>query len=705
MEDISVASSVQPLQLSRTFQFDSKTKGGIRIFGCKSRLASDDFVLPAWIVFLSRLMFLTATLAIMVYSMQIVKTGPSCLKLHNLDIYMPVMLALMSANGILNLLLALQSARGVIWDPNPNARHWVSPLVHTSFMLGIIEIILVINGTIWISNALASDCAKTDAEQVSMYVILGLIVFKWLGISVTIIIVVISLKDLWPVCCCRSRSNGQRSGQLSSTILDHVTDPGECFFNIFKRCCVASKQVDYFNDIADLINDAFGDQEFVPTDIAAALILLSEKNQQIEIQPKSMKNKEIHLRHLEEYVGYAFAIYGWPMYLLDNDSRLKHCWNLVTNLSPCSCCCCFGTYKDYAQADNCCLGHSAALKLKVPHINDDDIIHLSLKNGFLETPFLVVADQKLAKIVIAIRGTLSLADIMTDMVAKPVSLKSVLEERMSQLNFTVQEEGEIDKMSPAIQVHMGMAQAALYVLNEINENHLLEKASVEFPDFPLVITGHSLGAGTAAILAFILKLKYPSVKCFAFGPPGGLLSHEASIMSSQFITSVVAGDDLIPRLSFNGYLNLRTKMKRALRACKLPKHKVLATGLCNCLSPLTWKQRLREDPSITDEIIDESETLNYGSTLDVERGVEDSQESCWPEMLPPGKIVHIFQQKSDDDENQVSMCLRDPRELGEILVSSTMINDHTPSSYLKLICKAKARFIRNQSHDDSNPSV
>ena len=50
------------------------------------------------------------------------------------------------------------------------------------------------------------------------------------------------------------------------------------FFVTFQRCCVASKQVEYFNDVADLINDIFKDEAFVPTDIAAALILLSERN-------------------------------------------------------------------------------------------------------------------------------------------------------------------------------------------------------------------------------------------------------------------------------------------------------------------------------------------------------------------------------------------------------------------------------------------
>ena len=138
-----------------------------------------------------------------------------------------------------------------------------------------------------------------------------------------------------------------------------------------------------------------------------------------------MKNKEIHLRNLEEYMAYAFASYGCAMYLIDNDDKFKHCINMASSVSLCSCCCCLPSrsFHDFSENDNCCLGNLATLKLKVPHLNQDDIIHMTTKNSFLETPFMVIADQKMQKIVISIRGTLSLADLMTDMVAKPVSLK------------------------------------------------------------------------------------------------------------------------------------------------------------------------------------------------------------------------------------------------------------------------------------------
>jgi hypothetical protein len=41
--------------------------------------------------------------------------------------------------------------------------------------------------------------------------------------------------------------------------------------------------------------------------------------------------------------------------------------------------------------------------------------------------------------------------------------------------------------------------------------------------YDLVLVGHSLGAGTAAILAILLQQEYPGLHCYAYSPPGGLL--------------------------------------------------------------------------------------------------------------------------------------------------------------------------------------
>ena len=83
-----------------------------------------------------------------------------------------------------------------------------------------------------------------------------------------------------------------------------------------------------------------------------------------------------------------------------------------------------------------------------------------------------------------------------------------------------------------------------------------------------MVVGHSLGAGVASVLALLLKLenKYPMMVCYAYSPPGALFryvclhvfrdmiiadqlifSYPLAEYSKQFITTVVVGNDIIPR--------------------------------------------------------------------------------------------------------------------------------------------------------------
>lgn len=75
-----------------------------------------------------------------------------------------------------------------------------------------------------------------------------------------------------------------------------------------------------------------------------------------------------------------------------------------------------------------------------------------------------------------------------------------------------------------------MIQAAVYMKAQLVGQRILEKAFNRVREkrtvaesFRLVIVGHSLGAGTATILAVLLKEEYPNLQCYAYSPPGGLL--------------------------------------------------------------------------------------------------------------------------------------------------------------------------------------
>lgn len=113
---------------------------------------------------------------------------------------------------------------------------------------------------------------------------------------------------------------------------------------------------------------------------------------------------------------------------------------------------------------------------------------------------------------------------------------------------------------------------------------------VIFQSFGLVIVGHSLGGGTAAILAILLKNDYPSLQCFSYSPPGGLLrliinhsdhpkttiycsffSMPAVEYSKSFITSVVVGKDVVPRIGLHQMEALRADLINAIKRSIDPK--------------------------------------------------------------------------------------------------------------------------------------
>lgn len=124
-----------------------------------------------------------------------------------------------------------------------------------------------------------------------------------------------------------------------------------------------------------------------------------------------------------------------------------------------------------------------------------------------ETPFFVAVDYKKEKIVVSIRGTLSMKDVLTDLNA----------------------EGEVLPLEPRRDDwvgHKGMVQAAVYIRNKLEDENLLHRAQQhnlerKTDQFGLVIVGHSLGAGTAAILSIMLRPQFPSLLCYSYSPPGG----------------------------------------------------------------------------------------------------------------------------------------------------------------------------------------
>ncbi|KAJ3062155.1 hypothetical protein HK102_008861 [Quaeritorhiza haematococci] len=166
--------------------------------------------------------------------------------------------------------------------------------------------------------------------------------------------------------------------------------------------------------------------------------------------------------------------------------------------------------------------------------------------------FFLIVDHSFKQVVLSLRGTLSLHDLMVDLTC----------------------ETDIFEYDGAKHpVHSGMFRAARQLAspdNPIGVLHALRDALQKHNDYGLVLTGHSLGAGLASLLALHFadprtcstteESGLPAgrrVRCFAYSAPC-TMGLELSRLCRELITSVVLGDDLVSRLSLGSVRDLKS---------------------------------------------------------------------------------------------------------------------------------------------------
>ncbi|KAG2500077.1 hypothetical protein HYH03_002354 [Edaphochlamys debaryana] len=149
----------------------------------------------------------------------------------------------------------------------------------------------------------------------------------------------------------------------------------------------------------------------------------------------------------------------------------------------------------------------------------------------------------------------------------------------------------------------------------------------------VVVTGHSLGGGAAALLAMRLRAALPHVeiKAWAFAPPGSLAGPELCTILESCCISVVAGKDLIPRLSPQTMERYRDEMVTALARCSCSKVRVL-------LGSVSRAHRLRRAARLLlpyDDLPQEAAEALWR----YHRAVQ--QADRLPELHAPGKILYL----------------------------------------------------------------
>jgi sn1-specific diacylglycerol lipase len=116
-------------------------------------------------------------------------------------------------------------------------------------------------------------------------------------------------------------------------------------------------------------------------------------------------------------------------------------------------------------------------------------------NTLEHKPFCLLVDREHCEVIVAIRGTLSVTDIATDAMAHPHPLPPGVE-------------GAAADHGKAA-AHGGVCKAAMALERTLVGSGVLGRLLLgdtsSCKGFALIITGHSLGAGVAAVLALLIR--------------------------------------------------------------------------------------------------------------------------------------------------------------------------------------------------------
>lgn len=199
-----------------------------------------------------------------------------------------------------------------------------------------------------------------------------------------------------------------------------------------------------------------------------------------------------------------------------------------------------------------------------------------------------------------------------------------------------------------------MVSAAAYIRSKLLEKNIIEKANEELKarnlvrhlsyQYPIIIVGHSLGAGTAAILAVLLKEIYTNVICFAFAPPGGLISEDVALYSKDFVISIVLGKDIIPRIGLHQMEKLRFDLIKSIKHCNMSKWNIIFKSCCIGRKDISLEEFVKKfkmnwinnRPSTT--ALNDEEKAKKISTHPNDESISLTVHTP---LYPPGSIIHL----------------------------------------------------------------
>ncbi|KAH3760455.1 G-protein-coupled receptor family 3 protein 5 [Pelomyxa schiedti] len=300
-------------------------------------------------------------------------------------------------------------------------------------------------------------------------------------------------------------------------------------------------------------------------------------------------------------------------------------------------------------------GDALSLKALSEHtgIPPEAVLHTQWTSTLFNPGHYLAVDVARRTIVVAFRGTFHVKDAITDLNATP-------------MEFTFDEVVDGVKQSSVTgTVHRGMLMCAQQKF-PILEPFILD-AHAKYPDFRILVVGHSLGAGVAQFFTLLLLKVYPQlpVLCYAYGPAAVFSRELAESPQLQArICCFCHKDDIIPRLSLGSLEALKTTLRELITKGGSTTH--LLTMLTSQALPFaSMRAKL---PQIT-----------------YHKGTEEFGKDT---MVPAGKVYLMLDRERNGKPSvrkagglTYTMWKITQSEMSLLVISQSMFMNHMPDKY------------------------
>eukprot|EP00055_Hartaetosiga_balthica_P008353 m.30846 g.30846 ORF g.30846 m.30846 type:complete len:752 (+) comp6258_c0_seq2:63-2318(+) len=556
-----------------------------------TRVASDDF---SWLEVLP--IFFTLGVIAMAFLFGYAVHEHTCSQSTTLTTFAIMWVSTSCFALLVKFLLLSCSCQGTVSNNSSRVR-FVPFLFHLDLCCEFLQLASLIYGAVMFKQAHCEDVNNDltyDADTVVyVFVILGfcIVPFKLLWVAFL-------LRNLCFGCYSTpTNEEGYDSyGTLSNTMGNsHNNASFRPFLRFICGCLIHTNTNDrtqIWDELADVFMQVFGNRAYTYSDLLTGLELVHLRQKHLRIKNLSTYGNKpgskwnIHdditpvydektLEDMNHFLKHAFSTFTWMMecYLYGASSLCRLC----STAKKTSCA------RGLSVSEDCCrMGRVSFLsQTQVPV---EDVIYLDLDSKVYSPPFGVVIDREKKALVISIRGTFSVSDMVTDGLA--------LVEQLDLPN---------GMKTP---VHAGIHRSTKHILQTLKNERIFISAAAKLGQdvgsYEIITTGHSLGSAIASLLSIFLQFEdiagFKQTRGFAFSAVP-IVNEEVAEWANSFLNVFTLGHDMVGRLHLQSILRLKHEIDYALKYTSQKKismcfaaHKACLCGIDSTISSPYWER-------------------------------------------------------------------------------------------------------------------